>query len=108
MAQETKIRFDMETLNDVPFKDQITFEDYAGIPFTGIGSVGETPPARVVVGLLWLIQRRTDPTFTIEQALELGYNGVDMSSVNEADPTAAEPVELKPLRDKNRTAHATA
>jgi hypothetical protein len=108
---EQKIRFDMELLNDVPFKEQIEFEEFAGIPYTGIGAIGTSPPARVVVGLLWLMRRRTDPTFTIEQALEHDYNDVDMSGTDdEGNPTeAAEPTPLQPLaKPASRKARATA
>ena len=54
------------------------FEDYTGLPIDALqeyapdpdnpDAPAKVPPAKMLTAFAWLIQRRTDPAFTFEQA----------------------------------------
>lgn len=71
-------------LNTFTLGDLIDLED-AG------GSLTDLQSARTIVALVWLVRRREDPTFTIEQAKATPVNELDIAIAGEStDPKDVE------------------
>src|SRR5690242_16885692 len=92
MADKVSVKIDMQSLT---FREQIDFEEFTGVSIPSL-SADMQLTTKMVVALIWLTERRRNPAFTVDDAMALTYEDVEL----ESDPTPAEPVELQPLRDK--------
>jgi hypothetical protein len=75
-----KVMIDQATLT---FADLADIEEHLGV---SLSALFEKSQARGMAALVWVTLRRTDPTFTFEQAMTYGPN--DIENLEDTDPEA--------------------
>lgn len=73
-------------MNELTAGDVEDIEEYAGLSFTEMNESGF--PGKGMTALIWVTQRRTDPSFTIEQARAVKVSKINVKT-NGVDPTVA-------------------
>ena len=74
-------------LDKVTVGDIVDIEETVGMPWDDIVDM-DTPPTKVVLAMLWVVRRRQDPSFTLDDARQLPLSEVQSLSVG-SDPTGA-------------------
>lgn len=74
-------------LDKVTVGDIVDIEETVGMPWDDIVDM-DVPPTKVVLAMLWVVRRRADPTFTLDDARQLPLSEVQSLSVG-SDPTGA-------------------
>lgn len=80
MSETIKLDPDELTLGDLD-----DFEEAVGKSFFECIANGATPSPKALMALVWITERKTDPTYTLEKARDVKVGSLDI----EADPTDA-------------------
>jgi len=65
--------------NDITLGEIEEIEDYAGLPVGMIGDVNTVGTSKLRTAFAWIVKRRTDPAFTVEDAKKL--SAADLTSL---------------------------
>lgn len=74
----SELVLNMETIGSLDLGELCDFEDAVGQPVSEAFAEGKVS-ARAILTLAWLVQRRTDPGFTLEAARKLKLEDIGMS-----------------------------
>lgn len=74
-------------LDKVTVGDIVDIEDTVGMAWDDIVDM-DSPPTKVLLAMLWIVKRRDDPNFTLEDARNTPLAEVQALTVG-ADPTDA-------------------
>ena len=66
-TQNVNLQFD---LDDFDLGELCDIEDATGFRVTDL-KPGESPPLKVIAGMIWIMRRRENPTYTFEQVRRL-------------------------------------
>ena len=81
---DTEFTFD---LDKVTVGDIVDIEETVGMPWDDIVDM-DSPPTKVLLAMLWIVKRRDNPEFTLEDARDTPLAEVQALTVG-ADPTDA-------------------
>ena len=74
-------------LDKVTVGDIVDIEETVGMPWDDIVDM-DSPPTKVLLAMLWIVKRRDNPEFTLEDARNTPLAEVQALTVG-ADPTGA-------------------
>lgn len=84
---------DFDSLNLGDFED---FEDYTGMALQDAVDGGSLPrTTKVITALVWILQRKVDPKFTLQDARRMRFTDIDIDVGN---PTVGESDQVAPAR----------
>lgn len=73
-------------VNELTMGEIDEVETYAGVPLSSLTS-SETSNTKLLIGLAWVINRKTDPKFSLEHAKKLTMNEITaMLEDDDTDP----------------------
>jgi len=75
-------------LNDLTIGEVADLEEVLGISMEA-AFAADAPRGRVIQALVWINNRREDPTFTFEDAGKLKLSEMNVEQVNEIPPPSA-------------------
>lgn len=78
-----KVKLNLEELTLREIED---FEAAGGLAISEVGA-GKALPARALRALVWIMQRREDPSFTFEAAGDVKVSELDFGAATPVDPT---------------------
>lgn len=88
-------------LEKLTLRDLADFEEKSGMPFGDVGT-GKALPAQALWALVWVAQRREDPSFTYEAAGDLEITELDFGGTD-PQPAAGEPTSVTSRSSRNST-----
>jgi hypothetical protein len=70
-------------INDLTINEIVEIEEITGLPFDSMGD-SEKPKGRMLQALAWITKRRSDPSFTFEQAgaLKISLDNDDIDPID--------------------------
>lgn len=81
---DTEFTFD---LDKITVGDIVDIEETCGMPWDDIVDM-DTPPTKVLLAMLWVVKRRDNPDFTLDDARNTPLADIQSMSVG-SDPTDA-------------------
>lgn len=67
--------------DDLELGELEDFEEATGLDFTQM-KPGKALPVKALTALVWIVKRRTEPDFTIEDARKMKLSTVDLGDAN--------------------------
>lgn len=87
--------------NQLEVGEAVDFEEACGIPISALGP--GNVPAKALVALIWITQRRNNPEFTIEDARRVKFSELEFADPPAGAGSAGSTAGSRPSRNSTDT-----